>query len=134
VVDDLLAITIIAVFYTSSLSLAPLLLALVPLGLFALLVQKRRRSWYLLIPLAVATWALVHASGIHATVAGVLLAVTVPVRRSEKHGGPSAGPGMAERFEHRYAAALRWLRRAGVRVLLGGRDDRGSARSQRIAE
>lgn len=101
VVDDLLAITIIAVFYTRSLSLVALLLALVPLGLFALLVQARRRSWYLLIPLAVATWALVHASGIHATVAGVLLAFAVPVHRSEKTGGPSAGPGMAEYFEHR---------------------------------
>ncbi len=101
VVDDLLAITIIAVFYTRSLSLVPLLLALVPLGAFAVLVQLRRRSWYFLIPLAAATWALVHASGIHATVAGVLLAFTVPVRRSAAHGGPSAGPGMAEHFEHR---------------------------------
>lgn len=101
VVDDLIAITIIAVFYTASLSLLPLLLALVPLGLFALLVQKRVRSWYLLLPLAVATWALVHASGIHATVAGVLLGFTVPVLRSEAAGGPEAGPGLAEHFEHR---------------------------------
>jgi NhaA family Na+:H+ antiporter len=101
VVDDLLAITIIALFYTSSLSVVPLLLALVPLGLFALLVQLRRWSWYLLIPLAAATWVLVHAAGIHATVAGVLLAFTVPVHRSEKRGGPAAGPGMAEHFEHR---------------------------------
>jgi len=101
VVDDLIAIAIIAVFYTSSLALTPLLLALLPLGLFAVLVQKRVRSWYLLIPLAVATWALVHASGIHATVAGVLLGFMVPVIRSEKNGGPEAGPGLAEHFEHR---------------------------------
>jgi NhaA family Na+:H+ antiporter len=99
--DDLVAITIIAVFYTRSLEVVPLLLAVVPLGLFALLVQKRRRSWYLLLPLAVATWGLVHASGIHATVAGVLLGFTVPVHRSERHGGPAAGPGMAEHLEHR---------------------------------
>ncbi len=101
VVDDLIAITIIAVFYTSTLSVLPLLLALIPLALFALLVQRRVRSWYLLIPLAVATWALVHASGIHATVAGVLLGFTVPVVRSRKNGGPEAGPGLAEHFEHR---------------------------------
>ncbi len=63
VVDDLLAITIIAVFYTSSLQLLPLLLALVPLGLFALLVQRRVRSWWLLLPLAAITWVLVHESG-----------------------------------------------------------------------
>ncbi len=101
VVDDLLAITIIAVFYTTSLSIVPLLLALLPLALFGLLVQRRVRSWYLLLPLAAATWALVHAAGIHATVAGVLLAFTVPVVRSDRNGGPDAGPGMAEHFEHR---------------------------------
>lgn len=101
VVDDLLAITIIAIFYTSSLSFLPLLLAVIPLGLFAILVQKRVRSWYLLVPLAALTWALVHAAGIHATVAGVLLAFTVPVVRSDENGGPDAGPGLAEHFEHR---------------------------------
>jgi NhaA family Na+:H+ antiporter len=97
VVDDLLAITIIAVFYTSSLAWLPLLLALVPLGLFTVLVQRRNRSWWLLLPLAAVTWVLVHESGVHATVAGVLLGFTVPViRRAE---GP--GPGLAEHFEHR---------------------------------
>jgi NhaA family Na+:H+ antiporter len=102
VVDDLLAITIIAIFYTSALSVVPLLLALLPLALFGLLVQRRVRSWWLLLPLAVLTWALVHASGVHATVAGVLLAFTVPVVRSEAAGGADAGPGLAEHFEHRF--------------------------------
>src|SRR4051794_13767564 len=102
VVDDLLAITIIALFYTSELHLPWLLLALVPLAVFGFLVQKRVRSWWLLLPLAVLTWALVHASGVHATVAGVLLAFTVPVVRSEAAGGPDAGPGLAEHFEHRF--------------------------------
>ncbi len=96
VVDDLLAIIIIAVFYTRDLHPVLLLLAAVPLGLFALLVQRRIRSWWLLLPLAAASWALVHA-----TVAGVLLAFTVPVVRSQAAGGPDAGPGLAEHFEHR---------------------------------
>jgi Na+:H+ antiporter, NhaA family len=100
VVDDLLAIVVIAVFYTEDLSVVPLLLALVPLALFGLLVQKRVRRWWLLLPLAAATWVLVHESGVHATVAGVLLAFTVPVPRSEAAGGPAAGPGLAEHFEH----------------------------------
>jgi NhaA family Na+:H+ antiporter len=102
VVDDLLAITIIAVFFTSALSVIPLLLALIPLAVFTLLVQRRIRWWWLLLPLALRTWALVHASGVHATVAGVLLGFAVPVVRSEQSGGPAAGPGMAEHFEHRF--------------------------------
>ena len=98
VVDDLLAITIIAIFYTARLDWVPLLLAVVPLALFAVLVQRRVRSWWLLLPLAAATWVLMHQSGVHATVAGVLLGFTVPViRRAE---GP--GPGLAEHFEHRF--------------------------------
>ncbi|MDQ3629640.1 MAG: Na+/H+ antiporter NhaA [Actinomycetota bacterium] len=100
VVDDLFAVTIIAIFYTSDLALLPLFGALVPLVLFTVLVQRRVRSWWLLLPLAAATWGLVHASGIHATVAGVLLGFAVPVIRSQAAGGPEAGPGMAEHFEH----------------------------------
>jgi NhaA family Na+:H+ antiporter len=91
VVDDLLAITIIAVFYTTTLSVGFLGLSLVPIGLFGLLVQRRVRAWWALLPLAVLAWALMHASGVHATVAGVLLAFTVPV-----------GDGSAEHFEHRF--------------------------------
>ena len=102
VVDDLLAIIIIAVFFTSDLAVVPLLLAALTLGAFAVLVQRRVRSWWLLLPLAAATWALVHASGIHATVAGVLLGFAVPVVRSQAAGGPDAGPGLAEHFEHRF--------------------------------
>ena len=101
VVDDVLAITIIAIFYTRDLHLVWLGLAVLPLALFGLLVQRRVRSWWLLLPLAAVTWALVHASGVHATVAGVLLALTVPVIRSQAAGGPDAGPGLAEHFEHR---------------------------------
>ncbi len=102
VVDDLVAVSIIAVFFTDDLHLLPLAGALVPLALFALAVQRRIRSWWLLIPLAAATWVLVHESGVHATVAGVLLGLTVPVVRSAAAGGPDAGPGLAEHFEHRF--------------------------------
>ncbi|HJT94937.1 MAG TPA: Na+/H+ antiporter NhaA [Mycobacterium sp.] len=93
VVDDLLAITVIAVFYTDQLSVGPLALALIPAGLFALAVQRGVQQWWLLVPLALLTWGLMHASGVHATVAGVLLGFAVPVR------GP-AGLPTAERFEH----------------------------------
>jgi NhaA family Na+:H+ antiporter len=101
VVDDLLAIVVIAIFYTEELSVGFLALTLVPLALFGFLVQKRVRSAWILLPLAVLAWGLMHASGVHATVAGVLLAFTVPVVRSAAAGGPDAGPGLAEHFEHR---------------------------------
>jgi NhaA family Na+:H+ antiporter len=97
VVDDLLAITIIALFYTDELAPLFLLAALVPLGLFTLLVQKRVRHPLLLIPLAVLTWGLVHESGVHATVAGVLLGFAVPVLARD---GSGPDHGMASHFEH----------------------------------
>jgi len=93
VVDDLLAITIIAVFYTDHLSPVPLVLAVIPIGLFGLAVQRGIHQWWVLVPLAIVAWALVHASGVHATVAGVVLGFTVPVLG--RHGHPTA-----ELFEH----------------------------------
>ncbi len=101
VVDDLVAVTIIAVFYTDDLNPLPLAGALIPLALFTVAVQRRIRSWWLLIPLAVATWVLMHESGVHATIAGILLGFAVPVIRSQAAGGPHGGPGLAEHFEHR---------------------------------
>ncbi|WP_449409028.1 Na+/H+ antiporter NhaA [Microbacterium maritypicum] len=84
VVDDLIAITIIATVYTDDISLIWLGLAVLPLAAFAFAAQRGIRSWWILLPLALATWALVHASGVHATVAGVLLAFTVPVRPTDR--------------------------------------------------
>ena len=134
VVDDLIAIVIIACFYTSHLDFLLLLIALVPLATFALLVQRRITAWWLLIPLGVATWVLVHASGVHATVAGVLLALTVPVASAS--GDEDGGP--AESFEHAWrpvstgiAVPLFAFTSAGVAV--GGLDGLGSALTDTVA-
>ena len=99
VVDDLVAITIIALFYTDSVDIRSLLLALIPMALFGFLTQRRITHWWLLLPLALSAWALVHASGIHATVAGVVLAMLVPVQRS--HRDDEAPHAPAVRIEHR---------------------------------
>ncbi len=135
VVDDLVAITIIAVFYTRSLHLLLLAAALLPLAAFAWLVQRRITRWWLLLPLAALAWGLVHASGVHATVAGVLLGLAVPVRpRTRVRQGRAPrlsthGPGVdvAERFEHRLrplsagvAVPVFAFFAAGVRVAGGG--------------
>ncbi|MCU7731255.1 Na+/H+ antiporter NhaA, partial [Actinoplanes sp. KI2] len=135
VVDDLLAIVIIAVFYTAHLAVLPLLAALIPLGVFTVLVQRRVRSWWLLLPLAFAAWALVHASGVHATVAGVLLGFAVPVLTpAHPRVGEDPAPGLAEHFEHRFrpisagvAVPVFALLSAGVTI--GGLDGLGSALS-----
>ena len=96
IVDDLLAITIIAFFFTDDLEALWLLAAFAPIVAFAVLVQKRVTSWWLLVPLALTAWALVHASGVHATVAGVLLGFAVPVLRRDG----ADGRGLAEHLEH----------------------------------
>lgn len=101
VVDDLLAITVIAVFYTDTLNIAALGLSLIPVAIFALCVQRGVQAWWILIPLSIATWVLMHESGVHATVAGVLLGFMVPVHRSATRHGVETDSGMAEYFEHR---------------------------------
>ncbi|MCM6779076.1 Na+/H+ antiporter NhaA [Nocardia sp. CDC159] len=97
VVDDLIAITIIAVFYSQTLSLGPLAAAVAAAAAFAVVVRWKPGWWWLMLPIAVLTWALVHASGVHATVAGVVLGLLVPVRKRSD----SAPAGPSEHFEHR---------------------------------
>lgn len=95
IIDDLGAILIIAFFYTSKLSLAALgLAALGTLVLFAMNRQHVTRIWpYILVGLFV--WVCVLESGVHATLAGVITALCIPLAAgSADHEGP------LERLEH----------------------------------
>ena len=80
VADDLGAIIVIALFYTADLNLGALLLAVVVIaGLIGMnRMGIKAMGWYLLLGLLL--WFAVHESGIHATIAGVALAMTIPVR------------------------------------------------------
>jgi NhaA family Na+:H+ antiporter len=98
VVDDLLAITIIAIFYTAAINLVALAAALVAIAAFAVVVRSRRAPWWILLPIAVVAWGFMHESGVHATIAGVLLGFCVPAR--PVHGEP--GPRT-----HRYDEVIR---------------------------
>jgi len=106
IVDDLIAITIIAVFYTGDLRLGFLALALIPLALFWVLTNKAEAlfkkhywtAWVLLLPLALVTWVLFLNSGVHATIAGVVLAFLVPVRGISKYGKQHS---LSHTLEHR---------------------------------
>jgi len=95
VVDDLLGIVVIAIFYAEGLQFAWLGAAFVTIAVFAAGVRRRGMTAWVLIPLAVAAWGFMHASGIHATIAGVVLGFTVPAlaRQGEQKS-------LAERLEH----------------------------------
>lgn len=78
VVDDLLGITLIAIFYTANLNLVWLLVSIATIALYGLLVNKGVYKFWLLIPLGILAWYFMLLSGVHATIAGVLLGLTVP--------------------------------------------------------
>ncbi len=80
IVDDLIAVLVIAAFYTAQINLVALAWALAFLILFFLVVKSNaRRPIAYLFP-AFGVWASLMFSGIHATIAGVLIALLVPVR------------------------------------------------------
>ncbi len=96
VVDDLVVIIIIAVFFTDSLAWVPVLVAVVGFAGWALAQRARVASPLVYLPLALVAWWAVHESGIHATVAGVVLGLLTRVRPD-----PEEQDSPAERLEHR---------------------------------
>lgn len=81
IVDDLGAVLVIAIFYSSQLNIMLLVYAFIILGVLFLLSYLRFYSKYLYFILGVVVWFLFLKSGIHPTIAGVLLAFTIPVSR-----------------------------------------------------
>ncbi|WP_284576578.1 Na+/H+ antiporter NhaA [Streptomyces sp. 2P-4] len=95
VVDDLFAILIIAVFFTGDIRLPQLAGALAGLALMWILLRTGVRGWYVYVPLAIAVWALMYNSGVHATIAGVAMGLMLRCTRRE---GEEHSPG--EHVEH----------------------------------
>lgn len=100
--DDLGAIVIIALFYTDHLS--ALSFAGAAIALLILILMNRwtvhRVAPYILV--GVVLWVFVLKSGVHATLAGVALALTIPVR------GPRGGP-LIEEIEHGLHPYVKWF-------------------------
>ncbi|MFC0429552.1 Na+/H+ antiporter NhaA [Kutzneria buriramensis] len=96
VVDDLGAIAVIAVAFSTTINLVALGAAVALLAGYWFLQRRRVRSPWLYVPIAAATWFAVHEAGLHATIAGVALGLLTRV---------TADPGEAEapaiRLEHR---------------------------------
>jgi Na+:H+ antiporter, NhaA family len=104
IADDLGAVLVIAVFYTETIRLSALGAAAVLLALFVLLIRRRvRQPLVLLIPV-VGVWTAILASGVHATVAGILVAMMIPMR----------APLRPQRFAEIVRARLPGLEAAGV--------------------
>lgn len=85
VVDDLMSIIVIGVFYSSSVRMIPLIIAgLIMLLLFSLnkVFKCRKVSPYIILGLFL--WYFIYQSGVHATISGVLLAMLIPIAREEK--------------------------------------------------
>ncbi len=80
VFDDLAAVVLIALFYTSSIDLSSLGYAAATLVALVLLNRLRIKKLAPYLLLGILLWFWVEASGIHATIAGILLALTIPVR------------------------------------------------------
>ncbi|THA26312.1 Na+/H+ antiporter NhaA [Streptomyces sp. RKND-216] len=96
IADDLGAILVIAVFFTSTLNLFAFAGAVAGLVLYWLLHQKLRvHGWYVYVPLAVVIWALMYNSGVHATIAGVAMGMLL---RCTPRNGEETSP--AEHIEH----------------------------------
>ncbi|RIL01344.1 MAG: Na+/H+ antiporter NhaA [Proteobacteria bacterium] len=93
IIDDLGAILVIAIFYTDHLAMQPLLLAC---GIIAVLIFLNFRGVSSFAPylwLGAILWVCVLKSGVHATLAGVVLAFTIPIK-------DSSGESPLEKLEH----------------------------------
>ena len=96
VVDDLLAILLIAVLFTATIAILWLAVSAACLATYWFAQYRRITTPFLYVPLALFTWYAVHASGIHATIAGVALGLLTRVRRD-----PGEFEAPATRLEHR---------------------------------
>lgn len=94
IVDDLGAIAVIALFYTSSLSLVWLAAAIVVFALTYLLARLGVRHIVIFAAIALVAWLAVYESGIHATIAGVMMGLLIP---SGDSGGDAS---VLTRLEH----------------------------------
>jgi NhaA family Na+:H+ antiporter len=95
VVDDLIVIVIIAAVFTDDLHWGSLGIAALAAVAYAAAQRLRVTSPLVLLPLGVATWWFVHESGVHATIAGVVLGLLTRVRPD-----PDESVSPAEHLEH----------------------------------
>ena len=102
VIDDLGAIVVIAIFYTTSIAFSNLFIAL---GIFGILIVLNRLRVFNLIPYLIgglAMWYFMLHSGVHATITGILLAFAIPFG----NGGEKSPSHILQHFLHKPVAFL----------------------------
>lgn len=112
VVDDLIAIVIIAIFYAQGLQPLWLLGALVPILAYFFLVRGAPRffakhawaMWLILLPIGAIAWLCMYQSGVHATIAGVVLGLVTPAAMSANGAKPASQVALEEEDEDAPAA------------------------------
>lgn len=106
IIDDLGAIVIIAIFYTSELSTLSLLIAFVLLGVLFFMnkIGVIYKSLYILV--GIMLWVSVLKSGVHATLAGVALAFMIPLHSKDKEGNSFSMLKEIEHNLHHWVALL----------------------------
>lgn len=107
IIDDLGAVLIIAFFYTATLSYPDLFIATAILASLLILNRRGVRSLTPYLILGIPLWLAVLHSGVHATVAGVLLAFTIPLRLAAKGNEDREAPLL--RLEHLLAPWVAFL-------------------------
>ncbi|MBU6339097.1 MAG: Na+/H+ antiporter NhaA [Rickettsiales bacterium] len=101
VLDDLAAILIIAIFYAHEIHINYLLMSLIPIfGLFLLNLKKSDNLFFYIV-LGILLWIMILKSGIHSTLAGVILAMFIPLKINHKN--------VLENFAHKIAPVVNFL-------------------------
>ena len=98
--DDLGAIIVIAVFYTAELSMLSLVVAAVLIAGLAVLNRYGVTSQAAYFLLGIPLWVAVLKSGVHATLAGVVLAMFIPLQPSKKGPSEESGKSLLRSLEH----------------------------------
>lgn len=100
IIDDLGAVIVIALFYTDELNLLALAAAAIVIGNLIIFNRSGVRQLWPYLALGAVLWVLVFASGIHATLAGVILALTIPLKATPAAPEASHEESPLHKLEH----------------------------------
>lgn len=100
IIDDLGAVIVIALFYTEQLNIIALAAAAIVIGNLVILNRSGVKALWPYLALGAVLWVLVFASGIHATLAGVMLALTIPLKATPGTPEATHAESPLHRLEH----------------------------------